>query len=360
MNSDLEPAKSILRSFLKKISESRDSCGQASDCFNSGAEAGMSDSSSDRDPKPRQIEEAWIWVGAEPRDFSRLMRQPPSLLITRYYAEPASPIYADWENSEKEIFGRGCIIPPPGNRILIEYLLHLHSLITTMNERRAVWHKSLRSFLEYLRSDMAPDQLYPLEELLPERFEVRPGYIYRRTEGEVKKIDYQTIVRLVQDTAFPINFLAVSQILEHLADTILHGRPNSQHTATEAFGFSWLCLAVGARPLPALEQSLFSTPLSALRSTNPISDSRSEYQIQVNTLFGPAEIPVSRWLYDFLKTLPRPTDSDRIFTKSIRTLRRTLAEKGIKASKRAQGLGSISFLTFMNPSHGAFAQRYSP
>lgn len=355
---DLQPVKTVLQIFAEEMAKLRNLREAGQGLIDAMASPESADPDSDCSPSLWQKEEAYAWIYAEPQDYRPFMQRPPSPTITGYYAEPASPIYEEWKFTEKDFFYRGSIIPPPGATTLGEYLLHLRFLVTTKNERRAVWHKSLRSFLEYLRLDMESDQLYPLEVLFPEWMVIRPGYTFQRRDGTVIRVECQTITRKIQDTAFPIDILAVSEILENLASTVLYGRPNSQQRAAEALGFSWLCLAVGQASMPAIEEVIFSTPLSALRSLN-LPGSAIQYQIYAKTVFGGAEISISRILYEFLLALPQDPECDLIFSSSWRAVYRSLVDKGIKKSKRAAVLGKISFLTFMSPSHEAFGQRYS-
>ncbi len=306
-------------------------------------------------------EDAYTWLYAEARYCRSLMHRMKVNVVPEYYREHALPIYLQWRDEEKEVFHRGCIIPSPsGNINLANYLQQLALMASEENEHRAVWIKSLRCFLKFLREDTDLGQQGALEVIFPYKMEFRKGYSIQGKGEKIEEVERRYILRRVDAAASPIDILAASEITQNLAKIFLEGRPNSQHSAAEALGFAWLCHAVGSSRLITREKIIFSTPLAALKPPNTkISEdpSQLQYHIGIRSLFGIIEVPISKILYEFLIALPRDSKSDLIFTLPWRTLLRTFHEKGVKFSKRASNLGEISFLTLMSQPHEAIGHR---
>ena len=94
--------------------------------------------------------------------------------------------------------------------------------------------------------------------------------------------------------------------------------------------------------------------LTALKS--PDSEKRKDFfhpecHIEIRSLFGVIDVPISKTICNFLRALPREPFNDHIFTMPWRTLLRTLQRNGVVVSPRARVLGKITFLTFMSPPH---------
>lgn len=371
MKPDLEPAKKIIRSFLAEI--------KAAVEMQRGISAPVSlpFSIQDRTPDLNRIEfepeptssvekeQAYIWLYAKPKHFRSLMHRPKLPEAPEYYRQPALPIYQEWHALEKEIFGRGCIIPLPEAVSLGDYLQQLGLMITERYEKRAVWIKSLGSFLQFIREDTDLDQQGALEVLFPRKRKFENGYSFQKTEKGVGKVEYRYILRIVDEEIYPIDIWVASDILKNLAHTVLHGRPNSQHTAAEALGFAWLCHAIGSSQLMTLttQEIIHESLLAALKLVK-LEESEKyflpECYFTIPTFYGPVDIPISKTLYDFLIALPRSQESLRIFSRPPSSLLRTFYDKGVNASERAQKLGKITFRTFTSRPHEVFNYRSPP
>ncbi len=369
MKYDLEPAKAVIRRFLaeieavKKIQESMSQPMLA-------ASFSLKDQMPEFDvngcmPAPDSYwekEDAYMWLYAEAKHFRMFMHRPKTTTTPEYFQQPALPVYLQWEDEEKEIIYRGTIIPKPSeSQTLADYLQELSLMIVEGNEHRSVWRKSLRCFLEFLRQDTDLAQQGGIEVLFPYRMELRKGMSLQRIGEKIQKVECHHILRRVEDAVYPIDILAASDIIKNLAETFLKGRPNSQHSAGEALAFTWVCHAVGAYRLMTREEIVFSTSITELKAPDPSSEKKifiePEYYIGIQSLFGLIDVPISHTLHDFLKALPRDSGNTRIFSMPWRTLLRTFHEKGVQLSKKAQGLGRISFLTFMSPPHEAIGHR---
>ena len=190
--------------------------------------------------------------------------------------------------------------------------------------------------------------------------EFRKGYTLEPKGKKIKKVERRSILRRIEDAVYPIDILVASEIVMNLAKTMLEGRSNSQHSAAEALGFAWLCHAVGSSRLTTREGIIFSTETHALKSPDPEMPKnffKPAYSVEVASLFGLIDAPISKTLYEFLLALPRDLGDGRIFIKPWETLLRTFRNKGVKLSRRARNLGQITFLTFMSQPHEAIGHR---
>lgn len=368
---DLEQAKAVLRTFqaeIESVKKIRQGISEPMPALSFSVKDRMPEfDSSEGVPAPDSFwikEDAFMWLYAEAWHFRSLIQRPKLPPIPEYYRQSALPIYQQWRSEEKEVFLRGNIIPLPKNDIpLSDYLQELALTISEKNERRTIWRKSLRCFLAFIRADAAEDLHGTLEILFPYKMEFRNGYSFEHTGKEVKQVECSSILRRVDKEIYPIDILAAAEITENLSKVVLEGRPNSQHSAAEALGFAWICLAVGSAHIATLtrQEILHSLLLSALKSPNPEKPItlRSEYFITIQTLFGLINIPISKTLHDFLIALPRDPNQSRIFCKAHAALLRTFYEKGVKPSKRAKGLGKITFRTFTSQPHEALGHRPS-
>lgn len=365
MKPDLEPTKNVLRSFLSEISDVVK--------IREGISAPISTPFNFKDSIPDLsgvdfepasdtfwIEDnAYTWIYAEAWHYGQLMQYPKNTEIPKYYLQQALPIYEDWLNEEKDITYRGTIIPAPGDVNLHKYLVFLAECIQDKNEKRTVWIKSLKSFLQYIREDIPFELQGSLDCIFPYKMEIRRSEKLQWTEDGIIKIECGFILRNIEDTVYPIDVLIAAEILQNLAMEVLEGRPNGQHTAAEALGFAWLCHVVGSARLMTREKIVYNTSLKALRTIDSTDGSSGLpiHFITISTFNGLKEIPISKTLYDFLVALPRSGDDDSIFSKPISTLLRTLYDKGISQSERARSLGKITFRTFMSQSTHWYGHR---
>ena len=374
MKYNLEPAKTVLRTFLKEMEEIKAirkqmSSPQAAQSFTIEDRMPVFDTT-EFSPAPDSFwekEDAYIWLYADAWNFRALMHRPASPPISEYYSQLAYPLYQQWRMESKELFHRKCVqIPEPRKRISLQkYLQSLALIISKKNEHRDVWIESLRSFLQFLRADTHLDQKGSLEVLFPSKesckgMELRQGHRLRRQGRGFREVETQHILRSIEETVYPIDILAASEILMNLSHALFHGRPNSQYSAAAALGFAWLCHAVGCYRLVTREDLLFATKIDSFRL--PVSCSNQwiepSHFIGIESLFGVINVPISKKLYEFLLSLPRGPDQNNIFNMDLDTVSRTFREKGVDQSKRARHLGKITFLTFMSPPHEIIGHRF--
>lgn len=373
MKYDLEPAKNVLRTFLKEMEEVKAirkqmSSPQAAQSFTIEDKMPIFDAT-EFSPAPDSFwekEDAYIWLYADAWNFRALMHRPVPSPISEYYSQLAYPLYQQWRMESKEVFYRKCAqIPEPRKRIsLHNYLQSLALIISKKNEHRDVWIESLRSFLQFLRDDTYLDQKGSLEVLFPSKvsckgMELRQGYRIRRQGRGFREVETRHILRSIEETVYPIDILAASEILMNLSHTVLYGRPNSQYSAASALGFALLCHAVGCYRLVTREELVFATKIDSFRLPVNCSNPWIEpsHFIGIESLFGVINVPFSKTLYEFLQALPREPGQNGIFNMDLDTVSRTFREKGVEPSKRARGLGKITFLTFMSPPHEVIGHR---
>ncbi|HAB98230.1 MAG TPA: hypothetical protein DCE71_00190 [Parachlamydiales bacterium] len=359
MKHDLEPAKAILRDFLVEHEKVK----------------GFHYSD---DPKPEaQQDDAYGMLLAEPwfwRAIVNYTYKVPKPVMPEYYNQSALPLYRRWRDEEKEICLRGLkIIPDPTEgETLINYVLNLENAVSDGNEHRAAWIASLRSFLQFLRDDMGIlvpkghlEMLFPSKEGskgMDVRHDPEKYYTIQKEGDELVKKPRGMILRLIEDTVYPIDYLAAAEIIQNLIDTALHGRSNAQHAGLEALAFAWLCLAVAFRRMMAQEERVFSATTEHLYYEEPSDRDKyffPTYFIKIEGLFGLTEVAVSKTLYDLLLTLPRNAGDERIFSKDLATLLRTF-RRAAKQSQCTKGLGSITFLTLMSQPTESIGHRPSP
>jgi hypothetical protein len=375
MKYDLEPAKTLLRAFLKDIEDVKPleklvSQPQPALSFtikDKMPEFDASEFNFDEEDSYWLKEDSYIWLYADAREYRSFMHRPPPNPIPEYYSQLAFPVYQQWRQQEKEVFHRSCEqIPSPTEKICLgDYLKELALLASEGNEHRDVWIESLRCFLQFLREDTDLEQKGPLEILFPSQesckgMELRKGCELKFEEGVSNEVERRYILRRIEETVLPIDIFAASDILKHLAKTVLEGRPNSQRSAAEALGFAWLCHAVGCYRLVTREELVFSTELGNFRQPNQTKAwFKPTHFLGVPSLYGTIDVPISKTLYAFLLALPRHPESNRIFSMDLDVVARALREKGVQLSKRAQNLGKITFLTFMSQPHHAIGHRSS-
>lgn len=368
MNFELEPVKEVLRSFLTDIKNVEKIKQNISAPINTPFNI------KDRIPDFREIafalapdnfwieDNAYTWIYAEAWHYRSLMLQPQNNRLPEYYLQPALPLYQKWYDLEKDIVYCGCTIPVPGDINLADYLQELATCVEEKNEKRAVWIKSLKSFVQYIREDIPLEFQGTLNGIFPYKMEIRRGHTLQYIKDELENVEHSYILRNIEDPVYPIDILAASDILQNLATVVLEGRPNSQHNAAEALGFAWLCHAVGSARLTTRENIVYETPLTAFKVVDPINlknPFQSKYIVNIKTLYGVKDIPISKTLYNFLISLPRSPGSVCVFSKPISTLLRTLYNKGVKKSDRARSLGKITFLTFMSQATHVIGHRSS-
>lgn len=375
MSNDIEPAKNVLRNFLKDLEEERSLRSNISQ-----AQFAPSFTINDRMPafditkykfdsdEDWQKEEAYMWLYAAPSNYRAFMHMPKPNPIPEYYLQPALPLYQQWLQEEKELFHKQCEkIPMPDKKIsLIDYLKNLSIEASEGNEHRLVWIESLCCFIQFIREDTDLELRGPLEQLFPSRdsckgMEFRKGFIPVLVKNEIETVERRFILRRIEDTVYPIDILAAAEIIMYLFETALQGRPNVQRSSAEALGFAWLCHAVGCYRLTTREDVVFAAELNNMRPfdpNNPKEYFKPTHFIGIDSLFGVIDVPISKTLYEFLLALPREGGSKRIFSMDWESILRTFRNKGVKQSERAQKLGQVTFLTLMSQPHEAIGHRH--
>ena len=296
------------------------------------------------------------------------------------YQELASGHYDRWIGEEKDItlFPQYIIKPPEEGESLCHYLLALHREAQKRRPKALLW-QSLRSFAESLRHNIPLNEQGFLDCLFPREM----GFCENQ------------IIRKVPITLFPIDVLAVSQILENLVNTILFGRPNAQRAAAEALGFIWICLTGSRSNILSPLENLYAIDLTALEKNaveerqsasskklhDEISPTSQERAVNVQglsssrldslriedfkcclslpSLHGTVRCQISTYMHDYLVSLPRSggaADSP-IFSSDMRVLRRALDKAVASSPSELQGLERITFLTFIKFPHEAFGCR---
>ncbi|MDE3055572.1 MAG: hypothetical protein KGI80_02600 [Verrucomicrobiota bacterium] len=159
-------------------------------------------------------------------------------------------------------------------------------------------------------------------------------------------IHFDMIIRKVPITLYPIDIWTAADILKILARFVLEGRSNAQESAAQSLGLAWICLANGnARFMTRLEL-LHELHPTSVKKVNQEDLFKPNHWLNVRTLFGKIDAPISKTLYDYLLALPKP-NPHYLFSQPLRTLRRTL-DRAIAASDQTKGLGKITFLTLMH------------
>lgn len=107
-------------------------------------------------------------------------------------------------------------------------------------------------------------------------------------------LDHQ-VVRDIPPTAYPIDILKVSAILEALLDIAMNGRSNSQWNAIYSLALAWICLTSSKLAFP--------THLSLLHKIQRDSVQETNHLLEIPTMFGEISVPISPILATFLGIL---------------------------------------------------------
>jgi hypothetical protein len=344
---NLEPAKAILKAFIDERTQLMDVQRGMTPLFSTvGEEVPKSDLAqieivNTADPYwEKENARAWIYAASR---YIPLMRRPKKHQVHPFYEQTALPLFKEWHLLIRDvcIFPKYCIPNPIGEEALHGYLERLRSIIVDKGERRKIWWHSLRSFTDFLRKKAKLVELWgDLDIIFPEEMTIYS----------------ETIIRKVPPTIYPIDILAVAEILQNLAKHVFEGPSHAQESAAQALGLAWVCLTSGlARFMTRLEilHQLLPATLKSLPQDDPF---KPNYWLTIPSLFGKQDTPISKTLYDYLQALPR-THSHYLFGMPLGSLRRAL-DRAIHSSQRAQTLGKITFLTFMSEPHEAIGHRF--
>nr|BDD45848.1 hypothetical protein 2 [bacterium] len=274
-------------------------------------------------------ERAYAWIHATPHPNNQVA--PPSFQVPPFYQQSALTFYNDWMEKELDIqiFPRYIIPVPPNTESLIDYLRRLHTTVVKAKEKRTIWRKSLSRFLYFLRTQLPLSLQGHLDILFPKKMKFSSDIIIQRTIVTLK----------------PIDIFITEDILQNLAYTALEGRPNARKSAIQTLGFAWLSLACSYSKAITNYPILYNLRSNALKNN----------VIQIETLFGFVEIPLSPLLFHYLKTLSCENGS-RLFSMPLETLHRTF-HRIVACSSKAQNIGPISFQTLLQGPHEMIGYR---
>jgi hypothetical protein len=316
-NDLLAKAKEVLQAFLKDFEEIREHISPPASYW--------------------EKDDAYTWLYGARRYHPLMHRMGPIRPLPSFYSQPVQPLFDKWLAKILDVQNiPGYRIPKPleGQKVHA-YLELLQSIVIDKKERRKIWWHSLRSFTKFLR-DQARQRMEELGEL---------DVIF----PEDMTIYFDMIIRKVPDTLYPIDIWAAADILKILARFVLEGRTNSQESAAQALGLAWVCLASGhARFMTRLEV-LHEIHPGNVKEVNQGDPFTPNHWLNIRTLFGKTDAPISKMLHDYLVALPK-TNPHYVFSLPLRTLRRTL-DRAIATSDLTKHLGKITFLTLMHLCH---------
>lgn len=374
MKGDLDPAKHILTQFLTELAKVEKMAEGISGPMNAKSFTIVDrqpvfdgDPDFSRASILGEEEEAYIWSYLEPRHPRSLMHRPESNPIPEYFIQPAIHLYDEWLEQERDIINRGVIIPPPENEVsLIDYLNFLKENIYENCETRAIWITSLKSFNKYLIEDI-PDKsmLGWLEGIFPLEMDFQDYEIFEKTADGVQKVKRRAIFKKNSKSAvYPIDIYRTSEIIKNLLAVVLNGRSNSQRSAAEALGFALVCHAAAAAGVSIEEKELYAIKTTDLIAA-PLEDGwgwfKPEYFISLASRYGNINVPISKWLYDYLLALPRPISCEEIFSSPWGSVYRSFIDKGVLPAygNDKSEAKDVTFLTFMSCPHHAIGHRHS-
>ena len=337
MTDKLIATKKILKNFNNRIQARKKIAKSMDQSFPE-----LNDSNIDRWTR----DECYIWINAEP-GYDLIKPSQEKLLIPEIFSQPALQFYREWldKNLDIQDYKQYIIDPPLKNHTLLQYLHHLHKLISIKRKLTARWKTSLRSFANFIRKEYLPEETGFLDIIFPKKMDFFRGKVIRKIPLEV----------------YPIDILDTCSILKQLAYYILNGRPNFQQSAAEALALAWICLT-SAKARTLTEEKLLHTITSnhlKIKKTptkhNPNSDT---HYLHLPTLFWEEKIIISKTLYDYLLALCQ-TNQGLLFKRSLKKLRDSFNNIIVK-SKLSANPAEISFLTFLSEPHDAIGHRYKP
>lgn len=351
MKLDLEPAKGVLRDFLKKLSVIKDvRRGMSAPLFTTSSEIPPTELLSTFHTPPNVVDSYWekddayTWLYGTPRYHRHMCRMGTKRPIPPFYSQPVQPLFDKWLELYLDVQSIPSYhIPKPSSGETVHaYLQRLQSIVVNEGERRKIWWLSLRSFTDFLRDETRRqiESLGELDVIFPEDM----------------TIYFDGIIRKVPITLYPIDIWAAAEIIQNLANLVFDSRPNAQLSAAQALGLAWVCLASGhAQFMTRLEflHELHPSSPKELKQDDPF---KPNHYLTTRTFFGKIDAPISKMLHDYLLALPK-TNPHYIFDQPLRTLRRAL-DRAISISKQAQDLGKITFLTLMHQSHEGRGHRF--
>jgi hypothetical protein len=161
------------------------------------------------------------------------------------------------------------------------------------------------------------------------------------------------IIRVVSSTVYPIDIYSVTKILKRLAQEVLAGRLNTQLRAAETLGLAWICLTASRRRLP----TRFSL-ISGI-STKCLSKITSEFPVlSIPTLYWDTKMPIPKTMAQYLEGLKNIGSQRRnpLFQSNSISHRRVL-DRIVGQLCDTEGIGKITFLSFLSFPHESYGQR---
>lgn len=349
MKRDLEPAKAILRNFLKELEDIKTLRKNiSSPFFTVTNQESLETFAPTIATSPKIVDSylekdrAYSWLYGTPCYHPLMCNVEANRPTHQLYMQHVQPFFDDWLSLFLDIQNdkNYRIADPLKDESILAYLQRLYSIIIDKNERRQIWWFSLRSFTNFLRKKVRRkiEDLGELDIIFPEEM----------------TIYFDNIIRKVPITLYPIDIWAVADILQNLVKLVLDGR--SQESAAQALGLTWVCLASGHCRLMTRFEILNELHPSDLKEKLQSDPFKPNHWLSIRTLFGKIEAPVSKMVHDYLRALPTK-NPHYIFDLAPRSLRRAL-DRATAASSQAQGLGKITFLTLMHRSHEGRGHRF--
>ena len=148
------------------------------------------------------------------------------------------------------------------------------------------------------------------------------------------------IIKKFSPSAYPIHYIAQSEIMENLAYLATNGRPNIRHSAAEALGLSWCCAICALNKLKTQERTIYDLPLKSLKRIR--EEGKDQFSLEISTQLGLVNVPISSGHYALLEALPRSFGNPRLFTKPLPSLLRTLY-KAVKMRRKPKRWEKLHF-----------------
>ncbi len=228
---------------------------------------------------------------------------------------------------------------PLDGEILINFLLRMSALVEEEGFGSKLGERAIKSLLAYLRN-LSMEEIAFIEQIFPQKMGVRSGRILRKIPPEAPAISQQLAAEILKDLAYRCR----------------SGRVDSQHSAAESLGLSWLCLTASRLRLPIHLETLF-----AIKKTALLMDGEFPVLL-IPTFFGDRPIRISRRVAKFLWALSeiaskRPRET--ILQKSPRKLR-TILQKALEKIAVDPKFGNVTYVTLLSPPHHFGNHRYQP
>ncbi len=248
--------------------------------------------------------------------------------------EDACLMYNRWFVQQSDLKYRSMIISAPECSMINLHFLHklLQDFVST--DHHPKWTESLNSFVHFVRTQCPPSQIGYINEIFPEEKDVRDGIIFRSERAKV----------------FPIDILAISQILQALTRSALKANSRMRRSAHETLALAYLCVSYSWSRVPIREQQVREVRCEHSTNQSP--------SCVFNTLFGDIPIQLPEMLHEYLRSLYDP-QTKRVFITSLRNLQKHF-KTTIEPLNLEDSLGEITLRTLLSQPHEALGHRYRP